>query len=1154
MGNEIKYRCKDFGKNSECKGEVIISKRVHRLMAERGESLPERCDTCRKMHRSGKRETRQSYIPKDINLPLSKVSRFNFSAVAFTPHKDRNQTQCFIKPDSSEMKIKITDDHIKELYEKLERHQVVVLASPTGTGKSVYVLYRLLEASPDYQGRFVKDLLRQGQVIQTQPLSYATECIPETVSSKMLGESCVKPMGVLGIRHRGRKDYSRHNLGVVVTDGSLKNWIRDGDIGQYSLIMVDEAHKRSVNIDNLLSLLQYKLPLYPHLKVIIASATINIDEFKNAFERNGISTGILDLSLTLEEKINYHVHYWKGPSVKNCDCWLCANDSVREKFWKKKGEPPEEAELPAIISSYILEILQNTEKGGILAFLTGESVIEKTREILEEKIKRMPALRNKVLVLPIYSRLGEAEVSKRFNYNPEAKRVLLTTDIAETSHTLKDILYVIESGYIKQFQWDPEDMTSTLPTIRHSQAGCRQRFGRVGRTQKGYVYCLYREEEFKSTFKMQTTPEIFRSPIDETLLTVNASGISQEPQFIGAPDNRSKFNSEIKRANSVISSEGYTDEIGNITDEGLDIFRVPLSPQKKALLDLADEQGCLLEMITFLSMLETVKSDPRTGAESYNVRNGLLVWDPRWTATTKMNVWRVHEALKTGCMDDLDFVLKLAYCYLDSKEKGKEAQWIEQNFLNQTAFEDIFEFQKSLLQIFLSKAEDRQLRKINLVLVSKIRLILSSVLKDRLVSISKSPTGNLVYSFHEDQDPRGIIPESCVGVWQDGDNALLITATKKKSIFNGRQKPVSNACFLARLESSKSSLDDNAADQKIFVGSKVSVGGNEGSNYIENILQKPPQINVEYGEKLDFAMIMDDYLPKGFKPSIKFDDAEAREKFQEFKSKINLIWQDDRRDKEAKIIGWRIIDNSICAIAVPFDEKSIIRRVMEQEKAKVRINKVFKSVQDKKGWILGETKEGFEIPIECSDLSLSHLISGMKYLEGSWLELDVKSVNVQDRPLLSNIEKIIKELEVLRDEIISSGEIELDVIVDSINDTKNFVMLFTISESNSVYSFSTKLRFIPEWLKIGDKVSIIVGVKDGRSYEYCYLEDYQSESMPEEQDWEYDPESEQLFFPYFLDQEKVKYFDIDEEDKERIIKKSWLFGFRCRINFSGNKS
>jgi len=1146
MGNELRYQCKDIGKYSDCKGEIVIARKVYELMSEKGESLPERCENCRKKHQQEKRETRQNYFQQTINLALGDISRSGFLANSFTAHNDRKRNEKFIKPDSSGMQIRITDDHIKELYEKIYENQVVVLASPTGTGKSVYVLYRLLEAPTDYKGNFVKVLIHQGQVIQTQPLTYATASIPETVSRKELGETGVRPLGMLGIRHRGREDYSRNNLGVVVTDGSLKNWIRDGHLGQYSLIMVDEAHKRSVNIDNLLTLLRYKLPLYPHLKVIIASATINLEEFKEAFERQGISTGVLDLSLTLKEKINYHVHYWKSKAVKNCDCWMCRNDALREKFWSRKDLPPEEAELPDRVSSFAIEILQNTEKGGILAFLTGEAVIEKTNEILMEKLKRIPSLK-KVPVLPIYSRLGEKEVEKRFNYNPGDKRVLLTTDIAETSHTLKDILYVIESGYIKQFQWDPRDLSSTLPTIRHSQAGCQQRFGRVGRVQKGYVYCLYSKEEFESRFKKQTTPEIFRSPIDETFLTAKAAGISNELKFIGSPDDRNKFNSEIKRALSTISNEGYTDEVGNITADGIDIFRVPLSPQKKALLDLADEQGCFIEMMTFLLMIGTEKDDLRTGAEVFNLTYGLLVWDPRWTAATKINVWRIHKALETGCIDDLDFVLKLAVHYLDAQKRGKGRQWAEQNFLNYEAFENIFKVQDDLLEIFLLKAEDRQIRELDIVLANKLRLILANVLKDRVVKITIQD-GKIVYKFQEEEVARGIVHEACVGEWQEGDNALLITATQKKDILNGQQKLISNACSLVRLESKTQELNkERFFDQKIFVGSRVSVIEDGEFSYIGEVLQAPTQINVEYGEKLDFAMLMDNFLREGYKPSIAFSEEEAKENFKGIQGKVRLIWQDGRKAENAKVISWKMDNGFPCAVVVPFDEREIFQKIKEQKEVEVKIKKVFKSPEDSKGWILVKTAEGVEFPVESSDLSLSYLNYGLKCLEDRQMALSVKRVNMRGVPILSNVNNIIDRLRFLKQEIVKSGKLELRAHVDKIDPNRNTITVFVINDDCSVYNFLIRQRRIPATLKIGEELPINVELKDNYCFYDCYLEDYQIESLPKGDGWRYDSENEQLFFPYFIDKEKMKDFDVDDELKEKIIKNSWNYGFIARL-------
>lgn len=221
MGKEFKYKCKDFGKYEGCKGEVVISAKVYKLMAERGESLPERCENCKEKNRIGKRETRQAYFHVDLAMD-EVVSSFNHCAAAYTSHHDRNRQEVLHEPNLDGMKIRITDEHIKELYEKLDKHQVVILASPTGTGKSVYVLARLLEAPEDYDNDFIEILIRQGQLSQTQPLAEATKRIPNTVSKRLIAESGPGPMATVGFRHSGEEAYSQHNIGIVVTDGSLK--------------------------------------------------------------------------------------------------------------------------------------------------------------------------------------------------------------------------------------------------------------------------------------------------------------------------------------------------------------------------------------------------------------------------------------------------------------------------------------------------------------------------------------------------------------------------------------------------------------------------------------------------------------------------------------------------------------------------------------------------------------------------------------------------------------------------------------------------------------------------------------------------------------------------------------------------------------------
>ncbi|MDP2629776.1 MAG: helicase-related protein [Candidatus Harrisonbacteria bacterium] len=1139
-GKEFKYLCKDFGKYDDCNQFITVNKEVYKLMAERGESLPERCENCQKSHSTGKREIRQNYFQQTFNHSLKGIIKSGFVESSFTGHGNREKTEMPTKPDFTGMRIRITDDHMKELYEKLYNNQVVILASPTGTGKSTYVFYRLMTEPTDYQGKFVKNLIRQGQIIQTQPMTEATARTGTTVSIKMLGESEISPTGMVAIKHHGRSDYSRHNIGAVLTDGTLRNWIRNGRFDQYSLIMIDEAHKRNLNIEQLLLLLGQKLSLYPHLKLIIASATINLEEFQNAFTRYRIPVGVLDLSKTLKDTADYQVHFWKGEPISNCDCWMCQKKEVREKFWKDKEDPPEEAKLPEIVSSLVIEILKNTTKGGILAFLTGQGVIEKTSDLLKDKIKRIPELKS-IHILPIYSALGEEEVKKRFETNAE-KRVLLTTDIAETSHTLEDLVYVIDSGYIKQSQWDPTDMTSTLPTIRHSQYGCRQRFGRVGRTQKGYVYCLYTKEEFEGKFKMQTIPEIFRSPVEETLLTLKAAGISHEPDFIGRPEDRITFNTEIKRAKIAIKNYGYTDEHENITDEGLDIFNLQITSWKRKLLDLSDEQNCFIEMLTFLSMIES-DDNPRTGADAFHPEHGLLVWDPRWTAWTKLRVWKMHQALKAGCIDDLDLVLKLAHFYNQAKLNSKQEDWCECNFLNIGAFESALKWQEEINQKFFLKAEARE-RDLDISRTVKLRMVLTNTLKDRAVTIRKLGE-RLVYQFSE--ETYGIIPGACAGDWQDGEAALLITATKKKSVLLGRESLVSHACALVKTNPFQKALDHQRYfDRTIPIGSKVEVAEDGDIAYIRTILQGPPQIKVELGKELDFAMLMEGYLRKNYKPSIIFDEKDIKEKFQSQKKRIRAIWRGEKKSNPGIVLGWSEGEGFLSAIIVPEDREAY-KKIETLKQAMVTIDMVAREPHDWKGWILASTKDGLEFALESDDLSLDYLDYGTTCLIDKTLTLPVKEVMRNGTILLSNVDKIISELRQVRESIRQTGEAVFSSVIDSINQDKNRLTVCVINDNGSIYRFPLQLVRLSNTLRIGDALPIKVTLENGQRYTYCFLEDYESESLPKDKRWKYNADSEKLTFPYFLDKETIDSFEASEELKDKILRDSWNYGFIAKI-------
>jgi HrpA-like RNA helicase len=982
-------------------------------MVERGESLPERCKTCSENHRKEQKRITIPYFQAKLESE-SNFTVFDYYQSAYTFHGNRPRRVVESKADISEVRkrIKITDEHIERLFEILKRNQVVILTSPTGTGKSTYVLYRLIDPLKESSEDFTEELIRQGQIIQTQPLSSATERIPNTTSKKLLGESGAHETGALGLRHRGNERFSRHNIGLVVTDGSLRNWIRDGRLDQYSLVMIDETHKRTLNIESILLLLKYMLPLYPHLKVIISSATIDAGIFLEALKKEGISAEIFDLSKELEEKRDYFVHFWGEGRVEGCDCWLCQKIYHKGSFFMYEEQPPDISQLSEIASEFIIEILKNLRTGeGILVFFPGQKWIEEAKELLEERKKEIDP-KNEIEIIPVYRKLGEEKVTNNFNKRGKKGRVLLATDIAETSHTLEDIVYVVDSGYIREIEWDPETMTSYLPVKLHSKAGCYQRWGRVGRVKKGYVYCLFTTEKFENEkeFKEQTVPEIYRNRLDDVILTLLAGGIPEiSKEILIEKDEREKekINSEIKRALFSLKEIGLLDETGNVTEKGLEAFHFPeFSSEEKSLLDLADEQNCLLEMLIAILMMRTEEGEVRTGARLYS-ESGLFMWDSKWSAETKMKVWKIHQALKTGCKDDLDFVIKLAYCFLESEKKGAGKEWAESHFINYNVLEEIFSPKKgkfyNLIERFRVKAEEREIRDIDFTLLERVRSVFAIVLKSREFEVTKDLTYNLLLV----KGKNGIISKNCAGAWLEGKKGLMITATKEEVIVEGRKELIPSASFIIKLpDLIKPTIKEHLLiDQSFPINSIVSVKEKNGKFYLEKVIKPPPSIKIKYKKILG-------YLGKEEKEA---EEIFFNEKFitpYEGSDPIEGIWISKEKNNTARIIGW-IEKESIPIALISAYEKVPALSLSRGEKLKVKICQVFRDPIGKDGWIEASTDEGFEIPIELSEMSLNPFGYGLELIKEENLSLFIKDFDEDGMPQLSNIANIINDLRAL---------------------------------------------------------------------------------------------------------------------------------------------
>ena len=979
--SEIRFRCKD------CENEVAISARVFKLMLEKGESLPERCEKCRRKHKKATKEIKIPYFqaqPEDE----SKFTDFDYILSAYTAHGERNRRLVEAKPDPEIRKrIKITEEQIRKFFEALRESQVVILMSPTGTGKSTYVLYKLIDALEGYE-KFIENLIRQGQIIQTQPLTEATERIPSTVSQKFLGEGS-KPhaFGTVGLRHRGAEKWSKHNIALVVTDGSLRNWIRDGRLDQYSLVIVDEAHKRTLNIESILLLLKHAISLYPHLKVVISSATIDPRPFVEAFKKEGVSVKVFDLSEELKEERKYTVHFWRGKPVEKCDCWLCEKMRREGTFYLYESEAPGSAveELSKTTAHFVLELLKHLKEGeGVLVFLPGEAWINKTKDLIDEG-KRYINLQKDIEVIPVFRRMGGKQVAEAFERKKGEGRVLLATDIAETSHTFEDMVYIIDSGYIRELQWDPETLSTHLTVKHHSKAGCLQRWGRVGRFKRGYVYCLYTEEEFNNPeiFREQTCPEVFRNRLDDIVLTLRSAGVNEisKDMFIGTQEEIAKIDQELRRSLSALSSEGLLDEKGNVTEKALELFAFQeFSPEEKALLDLADELNCLIEMLVAILMMRDDEGNPRTGAGLYNQDrcnpSGILLWDSTWPAKRKMEAWKKHQALKVGCRDELDFVIKIAYCFIKAKSLGVDKKWAEQHFVNYEALEEIFgeggKFQ-SLLSRFRKKAEEREMREIEPRLLERVRSVFWTILRKRVFEVK----GKLTYQIKEEKK-EGVISNHCIGSWKEGESGILAMATKEKINVEGQLRLVPSASFLVK----PPKLGENESrflffDQILPVGALIS------------IKQSFPEEGIYYVRKIDPP----------------YDAALIRAK-----------WISREKSEMARIIGWEEENGEPVALFTSHTTPKFEKK--EGERINVKIEKVFRDPEGESGWILARTEDGIEIPIELGEMSLDPLGHGLELIEGNILELSIKGFDEEGIPQLSNIDNIIRDLQKIRDQIL----------------------------------------------------------------------------------------------------------------------------------------
>src|SRR5690349_6797459 len=443
-------------------------------------------------------------------------------------------------------------------------HQVVVVAGETGSGKTTQIPKICLEL-----GRGVR-----GQIGHTQPRRIAARTVAERIA-----EELDRPLGsAVGYKVRFTDQSGDDTLIKVMTDGILLAEIQnDRMLRRYDTLIIDEAHERSLNIDFILGYLRDLLPRRPDLKLVITSATIETQRFAEHFaDAGGKPAPVIEVSgRTYPVEVRYR------PLVTTT---VIDDDEVREEpIDQTEGIAAAVDELPA--------------DGDILVFLSGERDIRDTADALVKK-----NMRNTDIV-PLYGRLSAAEQHKVFERHSR-RRVVLATNVAETSLTVPGIRYVIDPGTARISRYSNRLKVQRLPIEPVSQASANQRKGRCGRLADGICVRLYSEEDFEGRPEF-TEPEILRTNLASVILQMTNLGLGDLAKFpfIDPPDKRN-----ITDGVKLLEELGALDE-RRLTPLGRQLAQLPVDPRLARMVIEADKQNCVAEVMVIAAALSI--QDPR---------------------------------------------------------------------------------------------------------------------------------------------------------------------------------------------------------------------------------------------------------------------------------------------------------------------------------------------------------------------------------------------------------------------------------------------------------------------------------------------------------------------------------------------------------------
>ncbi|KAF5360989.1 hypothetical protein D9756_004819 [Leucocoprinus leucothites] len=547
----------------------------------------------------------------------------------------------------------------QDIIDAVREHQVLIVVAETGSGKTTQLPQYLHDAGFTANGQ---------KIGCTQPRRVAAM----SVAARVAEEMGTKVGYEVGYSIRFEDCTSDKTILKYMTDGMLlREFLTEPDLASYSVLIIDEAHERTLSTDILFALVKDIARFRPELRLLISSATVDAEKFSEYFD--GAPAFYVP-----GRQFPVDIHYTPQPEANY---------------------------LHAAITT-VFQIHMSQPKGDILVFLTGQEEIETCQENLQETARSLGPKIPELIICPIYANLPSEMQAKIFEPTPEgARKVVLATNIAETSITIDGVVFVIDPGFVKQNSYNPRTGMSSLMVVPCSRASANQRAGRAGRVGPGKSFRLYTKWAFSNELEEHTVPEIQRTNLGMVVLLLKSLGINDLIgfEFLDPPPGET-----LMRALEMLYALGALNDRGELTKLGRRMAEFPVDPMLSKAIISSEKYGCTDEVLTIIAMLS------ESGSLFYRPKDKKLHADqarqnfvrPGGDHFTLLNVWE---------------------------------QWAETNYSQQFCYEQFLQFKS------LSRARD--IRDQLAGLCERVEIVIeSNVNSNDITPVQKAITAGYFYN------------------------------------------------------------------------------------------------------------------------------------------------------------------------------------------------------------------------------------------------------------------------------------------------------------------------------------------------------------------------------------------------------------------------